>query len=296
MTDPTGTSDMAGRSASGILARNADLHCHSSASDGVLEPRELVRRAHRNGVDLFALTDHDELAGLAQAQLEASALGMRFIAGVEVSVTWGGETIHVLGLNIDPDNPTLFAGLARTRDGRLERAREIAGQLERAGIANAFEGALSHVGNPQLISRTHFARHIVDCGKASSVGDVFSRYLTEGRPGYVPHRWASLDEAIDWILAAQGVPVLAHPGRYRLAQSALWSLIDSFRERGGQGIEVVCGSHRPDQYTTFAEHARRFGLLASRGSDFHAPGESKVDLGGLPQLPADLVPVWDCWQ
>ena len=296
MTEQTRAAGADTRGAARPRPGNADLHCHSKVSDGMLEPCELVRRAHLNGVDLFALTDHDELAGIAQAAEQAAALGLRFVAGVEISVTWGSETIHVLGLNIDPGNPTLLAGLARTRDGRLERAREIAAQLERVGIADAFEGALSHVGNPQLISRTHFARHIVASGKARNVGEVFSRYLTEGRPGYVPHRWASLEEALDWIVAAAGVAVLAHPGRYRLGQTALWSLIESFRERGGQGIEVVCGSHRPDQYITFADHARHFGLQASRGSDFHGPGESSVDLGALPPLPADLVPVWADWQ
>jgi predicted metal-dependent phosphoesterase TrpH len=273
---------------------NADLHCHSNVSDGVLTPIELVRRAHRNGVELFALTDHDELGGLAEAQREADVLGMRFVSGVEISVTWGGETIHVLGLRVDPGQQSLRDGLARTREGRFERAHEIAEQLARVGIADAFEGALSHAGNPQLLSRTHFARHIVSTGVCRNVNEVFGRFLVEGKPGYVPHRWASLQDALQWIGDAGGTAVLAHPGRYRLGDSGLWSLISQFRELGGQGIEVVCGSHRPDQYARFADQARRFDLRASRGSDFHEPDDS-VDLGGLPPLPADLTPVWADW-
>ncbi|MEK9776154.1 MAG: 3',5'-nucleoside bisphosphate phosphatase [Quisquiliibacterium sp.] len=279
-----------------VSVQNADLHCHSNQSDGVLEPRELVQRAHRNGVDLFSLTDHDLLSGLQQAADEATGLGLRFVPGVEISVTWGQQTVHVLGLNIDPVNAALADGLAGIRSGRRERARQIAEQLEQAGIPGAFNGALAQAGNDQLISRTHFARHIVSVGTCQSVNEVFSRYLTEGRPGFVPHRWASLDDSLAWIAAAGGDAVLAHPGRYRMGQAALSVLIERFKDCGGKGIEVVCGSHRPDQYASFASQARRFGLRASRGSDFHAPGEGRVDLGGLPQLPDDLVPVWQDWQ
>jgi predicted metal-dependent phosphoesterase TrpH len=275
---------------------NADLHCHSSRSDGVLEPAELARRAHANGVELFALTDHDELGGLAEASRVAAALGMRFVAGVEISVTWAGETVHVLGLGIDPDDGTLSEGLARTRAGRLARAREMAAQLETAGVPDAFDGALRHVGNPELISRTHFARHIVACGVCEHVDEVFDRFLVEGRPGFVPHRWAQLSEAMAWISRAGGVAVLAHPGRYRLNDNALWSLMSEFRDAGGEGIEVVCGSHTREQYDAFARHAREFGFRASRGSDFHGPGEGRFDLGRLPPLPASVVPLWHDWQ
>lgn len=274
---------------------NADLHCHSRVSDGLLAPDELVRRARANGVDLFALTDHDELDGLAQARAEAVRIGLRFIPGVEVSVTWGGETIHVLGLNFDPGDATLAAGLARTRSGRDARAREIGEQLERAGIPHAYAGALRHVGNPDLVSRTHFARYIVEQGVCANVSQVFDRYLSEGLPGYVPHRWATLTEAVGWIRGAGGVAVLAHPGRYRIGEVELWSLMKAFRDAGGEGIEVVCGSHRPDQYAQFERRALEFGFKASRGSDFHAPDEGGVDLGGLPPLPATLEPVWAAW-
>lgn len=275
---------------------NADLHSHSTVSDGVLAPSQVVRRAHANGVELLALTDHDEVGGIAEAAEAARELGLRFVAGVEISVTWGGETIHVLGLNVDPELPALVQGLALTRAGRLERARAIAAQLESAGVPDAFEGALAHVGNPQLISRTHFARHIVDAGVCADLGEVFRRFLVEGRPGFVPHRWARLPEALRWIRDAGGTAVLAHPGRYRLGDTGLWALISEFRDAGGDGIEVVCASHDADEYRAFARHALAFGLRASRGSDFHAPGEGAADLGGLPSLPEPLMPVWQDWR
>lgn len=274
---------------------NADLHCHSNVSDGVLSPAELVRRAKANGVELFALSDHDALDGLADARSEALRIGLAFVAGVEVSVTWAGETIHVLGLGIDAEDPALVDGLARTRAGRDSRAREMGEQLAAVGIPGAYEGALRHVGNPDLVSRTHFARHLVERGVCRTVGEVFERFLSEGKPGFVEHRWANLAEAIGWIHGAGGVAVLAHPGRYRLPETGLRVLMEAFRELGGRGIEVVCGSHRPDQYQRFARHALELGFLASRGSDFHAPGEGSIDLGGLPPLPAELEPVWADW-
>lgn len=274
---------------------NADLHCHSVVSDGTLTPTDLVERAHLKGVDLFALTDHDEVAGLAPAAERAAALGLAFVAGVEVSVTWASETIHVVGLRIDPAHEGLLAGLNRTRMGRDGRAQEIADQLEGAGIADAYEGALRYAGNPELISRSHFARYIVETGTCDSVDEVFRRFLIEGKPGFVPHRWARLSEAVGWIRESGGVAVLAHPGRYRLSEAALDVLVEAFRDAGGEGIEVVCGSHFPEQYARFAGVAQRFGLAASRGSDFHGPGESRHDLGSLPALPAALRPVWQDW-
>ncbi len=274
---------------------NADLHCHSTISDGTLAPADVVARAHANGVELLSLTDHDELSGQASAQAAADALGLRYVPGVEISVTWAGETIHVVGLGVNPVDAELVAGVARTRDGREERAREMAEQLQAIGIEGTYEGALRYVGNPELISRTHFARFLVESGRCSDVSDVFSRYLSEGKPGFVPHRWAKLSQALGWILGAGGTPVLAHPGRYRLTDTALWALIEEFREAGGSAIEVVCGSHTRDQYGRFAGLAREFGLRASRGSDFHGPGESHVELGQLPPLPDAVVPVWYDW-
>lgn len=275
--------------------RTVDLHCHSTISDGVLTPEAVAAYAHQAGVDVWALTDHDEVDGVARARTAAQALGMVFVPGVEISITWAGETVHIVGLQIDENNAELQAGLRATRGGRDARGREIAAQLAAAGIPGAYEGALKFVGNPDLMSRTHFARFLVERGVCASIGDVFRRYLSEGKPGYVPHRWASLEQALDWIHGAGGIAVLAHPGRYKFTALQEGVLFDEFRARGGRAIEVVTGSHTPDQYAVYAEHARRYGFLASRGSDFHAPGESRVEFAQLPPLPPGLTPVWHDW-
>jgi predicted metal-dependent phosphoesterase TrpH len=275
--------------------RNFDLHCHSNVSDGVLAPASLAARAKAHGVDVWALTDHDEVGGIAEARAAAGDLGLAFVPGVEISITWAGQTVHIIGLHVDERNAELLQGLARTRSGRELRAREIAGQLAAAGIPDAYEGALSYAGNPDLISRTHFARYIIDRGVCRDVSSVFRHYLVEGKPGYVPHRWASLQQAVGWIRAAGGIAVIAHPGRYNFDDTAYDALFTEFRDLGGTAIEVITGSHTPDQYDEYAKVARRYGFLASRGSDFHGPGESRVDLGKLPPLPASVKPVWHDW-
>ncbi len=274
---------------------NADLHCHSNVSDGTLAPAELAARAKANGVELWALTDHDEVGGIAEAREAAAALGLRFVAGVEISVTWAGKTVHIVGLDIDENAPALTDGLASVRGGRVMRGREIADQLGRAGIAGAFEGALRHADNPEMLGRTHFARFLVEAGVRPSMTEVFRDFLVEGKPGFVPHRWATLEQAVGWIRSAGGQAVIAHPGRYAFSELQRNVLIDSFRDLGGVGIEVVTGSHTPDQYGEYARVAQQAGLLASRGSDFHGPSESRVDLGTLPPLPAGLSPVWHHW-
>ena len=274
---------------------NVDLHCHSNVSDGVLTPSALAARAKANGVDVWALTDHDEIDGIAAARAAAADLGLRFIPGVEISVTWAGQTVHIVGLRIDETNPALVQGLVATRGGREARAREMADQLAAVGIPDAFEGALKFVGNPDLISRTHFARYIVERGVCSDIGAVFRNYLIEGKPGYVPHRWATLRQAVTWIHGAGGVAVVAHPGRYDLNDMALHALFDEFKSLGGTAIEVTTGSHSVDQYAFYAKVANSYGFLASRGSDFHAPGESRIDLGMLPDLPQSVRPVWHNW-
>ncbi len=271
---------------------NADLHAHSIHSDGTLTPRALVERAHRQGVQLFALTDHDEVSGIGEAQATAAALGLRFVPGVEISVTFAGHTVHIVGLNIDPANEALLAGLAHTRSGRMRRAQAMADGLAAAGIADALDGALKYAGNLDLISRTHFARYLVERGVCSDTREVFGRYLVEGKPGYVPHRWAGLAEAVGWIRDAGGVPILAHPARYRLSSTELWALFEQFREAGGVAVEVSTSSHSADDRRRFAQMAREFGLEASRGSDFHGPGESNAELGSAALLPRDLTPVW----
>jgi len=272
-----------------------DLHCHSSVSDGVLAPRDLARRAHANGVQLWALTDHDETAGLEEAAREAAALGMRFVPGVEISVTWCGTTVHIVGLGVDGGHPQLREGLREVRAGRVRRARAMGERLAERGMPGAFEGALPYARNPELIGRTHFARFLVQAGHCADMQAVFHRYLGDDKPCHVPARWATLDQAVGWILAAGGRAVIAHPGRYRLTPVQFDALLDRFVELGGAGIEVVTGSHTPDQYRVYAELARRRGLLASCGSDFHSPDESRVDLGGLPPLPPRLTPVWHDW-
>lgn len=274
---------------------NADLHCHSTVSDGTLSPRAVAELAHAGGVRLWSLTDHDELGGQIEARAAAEALGMEYVSGVEISVTWASQTVHIVGLRVDPFSPALIDGLTETRSGRARRAHDIADALAKIGIPRAYEGALRHVGNPDLISRTHFARWLVDEGHCATVADVFSQYLSEGRPGYVPHRWAKLEEAVGWILAAGGVPVMAHPGRYHYTDTQHDALFDEFTQLGGGAVEIVTGSHTPDQYRRYADVARYYGLMGSRGSDFHGPGEGRVELGSLPPLPADVKPVWHDW-
>lgn len=269
-----------------------DLHSHSTRSDGLLAPAELVARAAERGVRALALTDHDEVSGLQEAHAHAGQVGIAFIKGVEISVTWSGETLHVVGLHIDPENAELAAGLDHIRGGRQLRAERIASELERAGIDDSLAGARAYAANPDLVGRTHFARFLVERGHARDVQTVFRKYLATGKPGYVPHQWASLEHAVHWIRASGGIPVLAHPGRYKLDNTQREAMLANFAELGGAAIEVVTGSHTADQFVTWARYAQRFGLLASAGSDFHGPGETRRDLGTLPDLPAGCTPVW----
>lgn len=274
-------------------ALNADLHCHSTVSDGLLPPAAVVRRANANGVELLALTDHDELSGLAEARAAAAELGLAFVDGVEISITWGDDqTVHIVGLGIDPNNPALVAGLEQVRSGRDARALKMAAELDKVGIHGAYEGALRHAGNPALVSRSHFARYIVECGHARDTKEVFEHWLAKGKPGYVQHAWATLEQAVTWIIGAGGTAVIAHPARYRLTKKERRELFAVFRTLGGRGIEVLSGSQGADEVREYAGIAREFGFLASRGSDFHGPGESWMDMGKLPDLPVDLTPVW----
>ena len=272
---------------------NADLHCHSVVSDGTLTPEALAERAAANGVELWALTDHDEIGGQARAVAAAKAAGMRYITGVEISVTFLGKTVHIVGLGIDTDNADLREGLERTRGGRRLRAQDMAEGLAKVGIKGAFEGALQYVGNPDLISRTHFARHLVETGVCKDTNEVFRKYLTDGKPGFVEHRWATLKDAVGWITGASGMAVIAHPARYKFTPNEEFALFTEFKGHGGRGVEVVTGSHSAAEYVTYAATAQEFGLAASRGSDFHSPLESHTELGTLPYLPGGLTPVWE---
>lgn len=271
---------------------NADLHCHSVVSDGTLTPEALAARAAAAGVELWALTDHDEVAGQLRARDAARAHRLPYVTGTEISVSFAGRVVHIVGLGFDPLDEALVQGLRATRGGREARAREMAAGLAQVGIKGAYEGALHYVGNPELISRTHFARFLVEHGHCADVPEVFRRYLTEGKPGFVPHKWASLRDAVGWITGAGGVAVIAHPGRYDFTPTEEYALITEFMGHGGRGIEVVTGSHTTAEYVKYAETALEFDLLASRGSDFHSPTESRIDLGALPMLPGKLTPVW----
>lgn len=272
---------------------NADLHCHSTVSDGTLAPEALALRARSNGVELWSLTDHDEISGQQRAAAAARVCGMRYLTGTEISVTFIGQTVHIVGLGFDADDAALREGLRRTRGGRDLRAMEMSEGLAKVGIKGAYEGALKFVGNPELISRTHFARFLVETGVCRETNEVFRKYLTEGKPGFVPHRWASLKDAVSWITGAGGMAVIAHPARYKFTPNEEFALFTEFKTHGGRGVEVVTGSHTVAEYSIYADTAREFGLAASRGSDFHSPDESHTELGTLPFLPSNLTPVWD---
>ncbi len=276
-----------------------DLHCHSTASDGVLTPAKLIERAVEQKVDFLSLTDHDEVSGLEKARQAAAGTGLSLVPGVEVSITWGRATVHIVGLHVNEDDPILLQGLAKNRGGRHHRAKRMAEELSRVGIHGALEGAYAYAINKELIGRTHFARFLVDEGAAKDVKTVFKKFLVKGKPGYVSHDWASLEEAVNWIHAAGGQAVIAHPGRYKFGREKLHLMLSEFRDAGGEGIEVVTGSQPADQVPIFADLAERYGLLASVGSDFHAPGEGGRELGSLMgkpmQLPERCKPVWAKW-
>lgn len=275
-----------------------DLHCHSSISDGTLAPAEVVNRAAERGVKVLALTDHDDLDGLDEARAAAAQRGMIFINGVEISVSWRIHTLHVVGLGIDPAYPPLAEGLRGVRSGRGNRAEKMAEALAKVGIGGVLQGAYRYAGNPNMIGRAHFARYLVEAGYFRDVRSVFNRYLAKGKPGYVPHQWAALADAVGWIRGSGGVAVLAHPGRYMcgnksMGKQTMREMLAEFFACGGQAIEVVSGSHTAEQYAEFARYAAEFDLLCSCGSDFHGPGESHRDLGRLPDFPAGCRPVWE---
>ena len=272
---------------------NADLHCHSVVSDGTLTPEALAARAKANGVQLWALTDHDEIGGQERAMAAAKALDMKYLTGVEISITFAGKTVHIVGLGFDHTPTDLVQGLRNTRGGRAERAKEMSEGLAKVGIHGAYEGALKFAGNHELISRTHFARFLVESGVCKDTSEVFRKYLTENKPGFVPHRWASLENAVNWITGAGGVAVIAHPARYGFTANEEFALFTEFINHGGRGVEVITGSHSSADALQYADTALEFNLAASRGSDFHSPDESHTDLGTLPWLPGQLRPVWE---
>jgi len=274
------------------MSPSYDLHCHSLASDGTLSPAALVRAAHAAGVNVLALTDHDTTAGVAAAAACAQPLGMRLVPGVEISVSWNSQTVHILGLGVAPDCRVLQDGLMELRTFRDWRAGEIGRRLARAGIGGCYEGARKRAKGT-IVSRTHFAQHLVATGHAASIRDVFKRFLVNNKPGHVPGRWADLEAVMSWIAAAGGMAVIAHPARYAMTASKLRRLVGEFRECGGSGIEVVSGSHTRDNITAMAALSRNEGMLASCGSDYHGPENPWVRLGELAALPPGCRPVWE---
>ncbi|MDL2284000.1 PHP domain-containing protein [Oxalobacter sp. OttesenSCG-928-P03] len=274
---------------------NIDLHSHSWCSDGLLAPQELVARAASNGAKALALTDHDMVSGVVEAREACEKAGIHFVPGVEISITWGGRSVHIVGLQVDENNQDFISKLDANRSGRVERAVEIGRRLEQLGIPGAYEGVVEQVSDPIVISRKHFSRFLVDAKICSTTTEAFEQYLKKGRPAYVFHEWTTLDKAVGWIKDAGGIAVIAHPGRYEISETSLLALFDEFKQLGGAGIEVVTGSHSRDLYPYFAELAKRYGFLASAGSDFHAPGETYLDVGKLPPLPDGLTPIWKDW-
>ena len=271
---------------------NADLHCHSTVSDGTLSPEQLARLAKDNGVALWSLTDHDEISGQQRAAAAARAAGLDYVSGVEISVSFAGQTIHIVGLGIDPDDAALRSGLADTRYGRGRRAMAIGDSLTAVGIDGALDGAQALADNPDMVTRTHFARWLVATGVCRDTHEVFRNYLVRGKPGYVAQQWATLREAVGWITGAGGIAVIAHPARYKISANEEWALFEEFIAHGGRGVEVQTASHRDADVAKYSALAQQHGLLASRGSDFHSPHESRIELGALPPLPAGLTPVW----
>ena len=274
----------------------ADLHSHSRFSDGTLSASDLIALAASRGVDLMALTDHDEVSGIAQAREEAAKHDMQFVAGVEISSHWCGLSIHIVGLRIDEHAPALVATLAGVREKRIVRAQAMGEAFAKVGIAGVFEGAVAYAPNPELVSRTHFARHLVDSGVCGTMGEVFGRFMKPGKPGYVADDWLPMSDSIQAIHDAGGRAVLAHPGRY----DTTWTggpngLLGAFADAGGDGVEVVCAAHHPHEWAEYGALARKFSLLASIGSDFHSPHESRVKFGDLPLLSRSLKPVWYDW-
>ena len=276
------------------MSKKFDLHSHTLRSDGVLTPTQLVQRAADKGVDVLALTDHDVTDGIAEASAAADQVGIELIPGVEVSVSWEGRTIHVVGLAIDTANPELDRGLAELRAMRNERGRDIGERLERAGVDNAHAGA-SEYAHGEILSRTHFARFLVDRGYAADVGKAFRDYLRKGKPGHVRNDWVSLEQGVSWIRAAGGAAVIAHPARYKMSAGAMRRMLGEFRECGGHGVEVVCGNYNASEAERFARLARDFDLLSSCGSDFHGPEQHWLELGKLPPFPSGCTPVWEHW-
>jgi len=271
-----------------------DLHSHTTFSDGVLTPEELITRAKNRGINVLAITDHDDISGLSAAQRCAVSEDITVINGIELSVTWKKNHIHVVGLNIDKTCQTLISRLSEIQQLRQSRATDIGLRLEKAGVENALQGAQQYSANNN-ITRTHFARYLIQIGKARTMSDVFKKYLAYGKPGYVSVEWIQLEQAIELIKLAGGQAVIAHPARYNMTTAKMKKMLDDFTEFGGTAIEVVnsgCTKQVIEKNVSLVNH---FGLSASIGSDFHSPDNKYVDLGRFPPLPDNVTPIWHDW-
>lgn len=273
-----------------------DLHSHTTASDGRLTPEALVHRAVEMRVGTLAITDHDTTAGIAAAreEISRSELALNLISGVEISTVWENHEIHIVGLNIDTAHPMMCAFLAQQTERRQQRARLIAERLDKAHIPGAWEGAL-RLADGGAVTRGHFARFLVECGKATTMADVFKKYLARGKTGYVPPQWCTIEQAIDVIHHSGGKAVLAHPGRYDLSAKWLKRLVAHFAEHHGDAMEVAQCQQSPNERTHLATLARQHQLWASQGSDFHQPCPW-IELGRKLWLPAGVEGVWQLWE
>ncbi|WP_200550837.1 RNase AM [Kosakonia sp. LAM2021] len=273
-----------------------DLHSHTTASDGLLSPEQLVHRAVEMRVGTLAITDHDTIDAIPAARTEIvrAGLDLQLISGVEISTVWENHEIHIVGLNIDIDHPAMRTFLQAQSERRVQRAKLIAERLEKAHIPGAWEGA-QRLAQGANVTRGHFARFLVEQGKASNIADVFKKYLARGKTGYVPPQWCTIEQAIDVIHHSGGTAVMAHPGRYNLSAKWLKRLLAYFAQCGGEAMEVAQCQQAPNERTQLAAYARQFGLLASQGSDFHQPCPW-IELGRKLWLPAGVEGVWLKWE
>ncbi len=277
------------------MSKVYDLHCHSTASDGTLTPQKLIQHAAEQGVDVLALTDHDTVAGLDEARQEADRQGIELINGLELSVTWKRQSLHIVALGVDVSYQPLLEGLKKIQDFRQWRGEEIARRLyKKANIPDALEGA-SEYAQGKLLSRTHFARFLVEKGYVKGMQDAFTRYLKRGKSGYVSSEWTDFEQGLKWIQEAGGQAVVAHPARYEMTGTKLRTMLGEFKECGGVAMEVVSGSHSKNDYYVMADLAKRFELLASAGSDYHGPENPWIELGRLPPIPEGCTPIWHDW-
>lgn len=271
-----------------------DLHTHTTASDGELSPKALVIKAKANGVDVLAITDHDTTEGIAEAEIEACKQNIRLLPGIELSVSWMDKNFHIVGLGIDPDNEKLKASLTETEKLRQQRAIEIGKKLEKIGVIKAYYEARELAGVSTL-TRSHFARVLINQGFADDSREVFKKYLVQNKPGFVKTNWVEMASGIKLIKDAGGKAILAHPMRYNITASWLRRFLAAFKQAGGIGIEVVTGSSNVDEITTTAAYARRFELSGSAGSDYHGFDNTWVKLGQLAAMPESVTPVWKNW-